>query len=1229
MDEEDWKRIKRFSDGRGGCKEAVLTCAQRLSQPKVWSSAVEDANGDGDHIRVLLRAITRCWRMKSRLPATTRAVLDAALPKCASVVLPALSQMSSNDEESKIVAQLLARFDDAKSCLHPFSGAEDFISSCIQGRLSLDRDILQKPFSSTEAYFSVQATLLAEDFVDQLRESHNALLAGHSRQSLPGLRPWGAMTLFRRVEDYIHGRIGYLQSKETGRFSRMDWSSSKLLLAGSAVILFDPRHKQAFWCIVRARKSEFMSQGRVGVSCLQCEQLAQLEEGRSYLMFECEAYLEAYKHVLDFHLRAEKLPLSELILSRGREAFRILKDPSEIECAGESVRRACQGKECDNLTAKEVYQELVKKSSEMKESKATAEDLSRRKQIFSENQGQAFLAALSREMCLIQGPPGCAKSYIGRAIVSAAISDSSTCGNAPVLVVCFTNLALDSFLENMLPVTKKIIRLGSRSESTKLESHTLSELKMFAREGKMRDRDFIEGEQVLYKARNEIVADVQADVGEICLRTERLSGRIEELQSVEWSALVGKADIVGVTSTGAAKHRALLEGLGVKFTFMEEAGLMLEAVFTAAIPSTCQQLVLVGDHKQLRPTVNSYRLAKDYSSDVSLFERLIRNGFPHERLRRQYRMRPEISRLITELFYKDLEDDERVRRLPDVSGMKSNVFFLEHRFSEDDDVNSVTNSRSSVVEADFLLRLAAHLVYQSTPKEKITVLATYAGQVALIRQKVQREYQHLQGLVVSTVDNFQGQENDVILISLVRGGGDGIGYLNESARLCVALSRARRGLFIVGNLSGLASKSPMWSKLESLLKETRSVSSALTLKCTLHPESILEVSAGREWPERWCSRECSEVLSCGHVCREKCHMEDRAHSGTFACKEVCGKKCRREGHPCPKACSAQCGRCPVPVTVTFDCGHEDVVPCGEADWATCKIQCIEILPCGHTCKRPCHVDENHNVKCEEPCLKMRVGCERKHRCRRLCWQQCEPCEEIVSALLPCGHQAEVTCTTNLDDFLCGEKCERERECGHRCKSYCHECREDGCPPCQQVEEKTLICGHKVKGRCSELSEAECERACEKILPCGHPCPRKCGEPCGGCKVPVKSSTSRGSFFCDHGGTVPCGQKGREDVAENECDTDCREPCKAVLPCGHTCESTCGECVGGRLHRPCKLACERRLVCGHACPSACGEPCPPCNKKCLLRPCRHEEAACGAKCGDEKCVVVCKVSKSNA
>ena len=136
-----------------------------------------------------------------------------------------------------------------------------------------------------------------------------------------------------------------------------------------------------------------------------------------------------------------------------------------------------------------------------------------------------------------------------------------------------------------------------------------------------------------------------------------------------------------VCLAGAAKYRELVQKIQPRITIVEEAAEVLESHIVTSLSPGCQHLILIGDHQQLRPNPTVYALAKDYNLDVSLFERLVKNGMHFSRLRLQHRMRPEIARMVNHI-YKDLENHKSVLNLENIKGVSHNIFFINHQEAE-------------------------------------------------------------------------------------------------------------------------------------------------------------------------------------------------------------------------------------------------------------------------------------------------------------------------------------------------------------------------------------------------------------------------------------------------------------------------------------------------------------------------------------------------------------------
>ncbi|KAI9097309.1 hypothetical protein DFS34DRAFT_685944 [Phlyctochytrium arcticum] len=513
-----------------------------------------------------------------------------------------------------------------------------------------------------------------------------------------------------------------------------------------------------------------------------------------------------------------------------------------------------------------------------------------------------------------------------------------------------------------------------------------------------------------------------------------------------------RMDVIGVTTTGLATNSTLLRSLAAKVLICEEAAEVLEAhVLTALLPSV-EHAILIGDHMQLRPTVANYSLSAEsrqgalYRLDESLFERLAKpkseggGGMPVAQLDTQRRMFPSISELVRSTLYPKLKDYPSTAEYPPVVGMSKRLFWLDHKVFEDaiggDDPTNT--SKTNQWEAGMVVSLVRHILRQGVyQKKRVAVLTPYLGQLRILKKRLSAGYELLlddrdqaeldlqdqleedaeneggtpgvgtkdaaasdsqqvvkhgkllDALRIATVDNFQGEEADIIIISLVRSNPkNNCGFLKTSNRINVLLSRARHGMYIIGN-SETSKHVKMWADVIQILERGGNKGSALGLVCPRHPEKQIEVKTAEDFvrysPEGGCDERCDKRLGCGHACIAKCHSVPMHENSK--CMETCTRQHAVCGHSCPKKCHQPCGDCKDPVyNITLPCGHTleqmfcsdsrrlETFPCPykvqkKGAWCDhtitmgcgtdpknvfCRVGlCGDHLPCGHTCSKRC------------------------------------------------------------------------------------------------------------------------------------------------------------------------------------------------------------------------------------------------------------------------------------
>ena len=348
-------------------------------------------------------------------------------------------------------------------------------------------------------------------------------------------------------------------------------------------------------------------------------------------------------------------------------------------------------------------------------------------------------------------------------------------------------------------------------------------------------------------------------------------------------------DIVGCTTTGLSKYRGLLAAMEPRVLMIEEAAETREANIASAILPSLEQLILVGDHQQLTPRCDHPRLGrKPFYLNVSMFERLVNIGSEYTMLNEQRRMHPDLRKLL-DPFYFGLRDHESVlTQRPAVPGMGGcNSWFFRHSWPEQTDQE---HSKFNPLEAEMVIKFAVYLSQNGVDPSKITILTFYNGQRKKLMQILRRETAIAKSneLKVSTVDSYQGEENDVILLSLVRSPPTqqsrfSLGFLDDRHRVIVAMSRARRGLYIFGDVQNMLKSTydgfETWGRIWNGF-----VGPHLNGNIRTNGEKGIPVVCENHGRQIWfkhpsdfignvggCSALCSAKLPCGHDCQLRCH----------------------------------------------------------------------------------------------------------------------------------------------------------------------------------------------------------------------------------------------------------------------------------------------------------------------------------------------------------------------
>jgi len=407
------------------------------------------------------------------------------------------------------------------------------------------------------------------------------------------------------------------------------------------------------------------------------------------------------------------------------------------------------------------------------------------------------------DVALLHGPPGTGKTTTLAEVIYQAVRRGDR-----VLACAPSNTAVDNLLERVVPLVPEVLRVGHPARVFEsLRGHTLDELV---------DSD----------PSSDVVRDMRRELEEL-LRSASRARRGRDARKRRGLLYATAGDLrAQIRSLERGIIRGILQGAKVicTTTTIDEELLGNEVFDLVVIDEACQcteggtwqavlradRLVMAGDHCQLPPTVLSDQ-AVDEGMRSSMMQRLIqREGESiFRRLTVQYRMNEAIMQFPSGEFYEgSLVADPSVidHRLCDLSDVEttppteSPLLFVDTAGSGmEEELEQDGLSKRNRGEADVIAHLAGELIDSGVERSQIAVIAPYAAQVRWLRNRGE-----LRDVEVDTVDGFQGREKEVVLITLTRSNDRGeIGFLGDTRRTNVAMTRARRKLIVVGDSATL------------------------------------------------------------------------------------------------------------------------------------------------------------------------------------------------------------------------------------------------------------------------------------------------------------------------------------------------------------------------------------------------------------------------------------------
>ena len=422
----------------------------------------------------------------------------------------------------------------------------------------------------------------------------------------------------------------------------------------------------------------------------------------------------------------------------------------------------------------------------------------------------------SKDVMVVHGPPGTGKTTtLVEAIYETLHRESQ------VLVCAQSNMAVDWISEKLVDRGVNVLRMGN---PTRVNDKMLS----FTYERRFESHPDYPQLWAIRKAIRDLRGIKKRGKESYHQKMERLKSRAMEIEIRINAELFGEARVIASTLVGSANR--LLEGQKYATLFIDEAAQALEAACWIPIRK-CSRVIFAGDHCQLPPTIKSLPALKG-GLGKTLMERIVENK-PEvvTLLKVQYRMNEEIMRFSSDWFY-----DGKVESAPqikyrgildfdtpmvwvDTSELGEREQFVGESFGR---INKAEAELTLKTLQDYFTKIGKSRILEE--QIDVGVISPYRAQVQYLRSLVKKRdffkpYRRL--ITINTVDGFQGQERDVILISLVRSNDEGqIGFLRDLRRMNVAITRARMKLIILGDSTTMV-RHPFYKKLYEYVEGLR------------------------------------------------------------------------------------------------------------------------------------------------------------------------------------------------------------------------------------------------------------------------------------------------------------------------------------------------------------------------------------------------------------------------
>ena len=418
----------------------------------------------------------------------------------------------------------------------------------------------------------------------------------------------------------------------------------------------------------------------------------------------------------------------------------------------------------------------------------------------------------AKDVAVVHGPPGTGKTTT----LVEAIYETLRRENQ-VLVCAQSNMAVDWISEKLVDRGINVLRIGN---PTKVNDKMLS----FTYERRFESHPDYPQLWAIRKDIRQLRANRKRGDNSFHQKMERLKEREIELELRIRNKLFGEARVIASTLVGSANR--LLDGMKFGTLFIDEAAQALEAACWIPI-RRATRVILAGDHCQLPPTIKSIAAMKG-GLDKTLMQRIVEcKPEAVTLLKMQYRMNEDIMRFSSDWFYngqveaapmvkyRGILDLDKAIEWKDTSGNAYHEEFVGDNFGR---INKEEAQLTLLSLAEYFVRIGRQRIIDE--RIDVGIISPYRAQVQYLRHLIKKTdfYKPFRKIIsVNTVDGFQGQERDIIVISMVRSNEEGqIGFLRDLRRMNVAITRARMKLIILGDSATLI-RHPFYRRLKEYI----------------------------------------------------------------------------------------------------------------------------------------------------------------------------------------------------------------------------------------------------------------------------------------------------------------------------------------------------------------------------------------------------------------------------